>query len=103
MPLRTMARMTAFNPGQSPPPVSMPIFIDLFPFFRSALVQAVRTRLADLVLPSPERFIDLSGCQLSRTYQNIFNMILLQKSLRVSGTRINALYVRRTLRILQPA
>jgi hypothetical protein len=25
--LRTTARMTAFNPGQSPPPVNMPIFI----------------------------------------------------------------------------
>jgi hypothetical protein len=27
MPLRTTARMTAFNPGQSPPPVKMPTFI----------------------------------------------------------------------------
>src|SRR6202795_3096297 len=27
MPLRTTARITAFRPGQSPPPVSMPIFI----------------------------------------------------------------------------
>src|SRR5580693_1676300 len=27
MPLRTMARMTAFRPGQSPPPVNIPIFI----------------------------------------------------------------------------
>ena len=26
-PLRTTARMTAFNPGQSPPPVSIPTFI----------------------------------------------------------------------------
>src|SRR5215212_508060 len=25
MPLRTIARMTAFSPGQSPPPVSIPI------------------------------------------------------------------------------
>jgi len=25
--LRTTARITAFNPGQSPPPVSMPTFI----------------------------------------------------------------------------
>src|SRR2546430_885436 len=27
MPLRTMARITAFSPGQSPPPVSMPMRI----------------------------------------------------------------------------
>jgi hypothetical protein len=28
--LRTAARITAFSPGQSPPPVSMPIFIAYF-------------------------------------------------------------------------
>src|SRR5947209_3264674 len=37
MPLRTTARMTAFRPGQSPPPVRMPILIS-FSESRSSIV-----------------------------------------------------------------
>jgi hypothetical protein len=35
--LRTIARITAFNPGQSPPPVSTPIRITQAPYARLGL------------------------------------------------------------------
>src|SRR6267154_4808035 len=35
MPLRTTARITAFRPGQSPPPVNIPIFMCGSNFVRS--------------------------------------------------------------------
>src|SRR5215469_5042905 len=64
MPLRTTARMTAFSPGQSPPPVRIPIFI---PTLRIILLKVgelldVRRRDDSVRAAEAQRLSRISNC-----------------------------------------
>src|SRR5438876_1134339 len=52
MPLRTTARMTAFNPGQSPPPVRRPMRIARPTYFRSGRLPLTFVALAAAAAPA---------------------------------------------------
>src|SRR5215471_15886536 len=104
-----MARITAFNPGQSPPPVRIPIFM-LSPLSWSALsagpagsVKMIRADLRHLGPLRPELRIDVQGREFRRADQHVVHLILAQERRCIWSPGVHALDLGLPLRRVQPA